>query len=134
MAAHKERSLLAYFGIGGDGGHASPAPDPNLEVQPEAPAAPNDTDDTKIAERVRQGERALVKSAAMELAAAEGVKPKRAGAFVSLVDLSGVRLDGDDPDEDAIRVALRRTLEHYPELKARTSTYGRAPGGGKYLK
>jgi len=29
----------------------------------------------------------------------------------------------------ALREAVSRTLEHYPELRARTSAYGRAPGG-----
>jgi hypothetical protein len=29
----------------------------------------------------------------------------------------------------ALREAVSRTLEHSPELRARTSAYGRAPGG-----
>ena len=78
------------------------------------------TEDTRIA---------VIRSTAIDAALAEGVKSERSPAFVSLVDLSGVPMHEDAPDERALRAAVRRTLEHYLELRVRTSAYGPAPGG-----
>jgi hypothetical protein len=87
------------------------------------------TEDTRIEERIRNADQAVIRSTAIDAVLAEGVKSERSPAFVSLVDLSGVPMHEDAPDERALRAAVRRTLEHYPELRVRTSAYGPAPGG-----
>ena len=86
--------------------------------------APGSTPPPEPVEPVEGTDEHFLFAAAVVEAVEQGIRPAGVREIVAkLVPLEGIS-PGDD---EAIRAAVRHTLERYPELKARPD-WGRAPG------
>jgi len=85
----------------------------------------------QIRKKERAAAKAVVESAAVEEAIRQGIRPRSAPMFIEqLADLSSVPVTGDyEPDQAAVRRAVKATLDQFPELRPGHRRYGRAPGG-----
>src|SRR5215211_4089515 len=116
---------------GGTGGTTTPPPHPQPEVDPADapdPAAVEARADALAEKKERAVHRAVVRSAAVDVARAQGIKQQRAPSFVKLLDFSGVAMNSDgDPDEVEIARIVRAGADEYPEFQVGSSPYGSAP-------
>lgn len=75
----------------------------------------------------------VIRAEAKAEALRQGVKPERLTHALKLADLSGVEFNEDgDPDEKAIKAAIKAVIEDLPELKGAPANVGGGsnPGAG----